>query len=100
MATQPQNRNNAAPPSQKTLPPPPAGSTGNGRVRPVTIKDLLERSKASLAEAAGKWLDADRLLRIATGAVTKNPKLAGCDPMSFLGAILQCAEWGVYPGTG
>lgn len=79
---------------------PPPGAKVPPKRPPLTIKQLLEASQKSLAAAAGRWLDADRLLRIATGSIQKNAKLAACTPQSFLGSIIQCAEWGVYPGTG
>jgi recombination protein RecT len=32
--------------------------------------------------------------------VRKNPDLARCDPYSFLGAVMQCAQLGLEPGSG
>lgn len=85
-----------AAPMQRPVTPP---QQKNGEKEKPTIKSLLLQSRKQLAEAAGDALDPDKLLRIATGSMLKNPKLGECDPMSFLGAVIQCAQWGVYPGT-
>ena len=44
-------------------------------------------------------MDANRLARIATTEIRKIPKLAQCDQTSFLGAIMQCAQLGLEPGS-
>lgn len=55
--------------------------------------------KEQLALALPRHLSAERLARIALTEVRKNPKLAQCEGRSFLGAIMQCAQLGLEPGS-
>jgi recombination protein RecT len=48
---------------------------------------------------AGRYLQPDRMLRIVTYALRKTPKLAACDPQSFLGAVMTSAALGLEPNT-
>lgn len=65
-----------------------------------TIASLLTdpQIKQQMALAMPKHMTADRLARIALTEVRKVPKLATCDQVSFLGAIMQCAALGLEPG--
>jgi len=40
------------------------------------------------------------MARIALTELRKNPELLKCDPYSFLGAIIQCSQLGLEPGSG
>lgn len=60
---------------------------------------LLARSKSQIAAALPKHLSADRMARIATTEFRKNPELMGCDPVSFIGAVIQAAQIGLEPGS-
>lgn len=40
----------------------------------------------------------ERMARIATTEMRRIPKLAECNPMSFLGAVIQCLQLGLEPG--
>ncbi len=64
------------------------------------VASLLERSKAQIARALPKHMSPDRLARIALTEIRKNPALGECDPLSFLGAVIQCAQLGLEPGSG
>lgn len=66
------------------------------------VMDLLQSpaAKKQILTALPKHLTADRFARIAMTEVRKNPKLGECDPMSFLGAVIQCAQLGLEPGSG
>lgn len=68
--------------------------------KPKTIAALLTdpQIKQQMALAMPKHMTADRLARIALTEVRKVPKLATCDQVSFLGAIMQCAALGLEPG--
>ncbi len=81
-----------------------AAATGQQQVatrKNQTIAGLLNdpKIKAQMALALPKHMDADRLARIATTEIRKVPKLAQCDQTSFLGAIMQCAQLGLEPGS-
>lgn len=67
-------------------------------------KDLVQlmnspKVQAQLKVALPRHMTAERMARIATTEMRKVPKLAQCDPMSFLGAVIQCAQLGLEPGN-
>lgn len=68
--------------------------------KPKTLTQLMAdpNTKAQIALALPKHMTADRLARIAMTELRKTPKLMQCDQMSFLGAIMQCAQLGLEPG--
>lgn len=55
-------------------------------------------TKAQIALALPRHMTADRLARIAMTELRRIPKLQQCDPMSFLGAVMQCSQLGLEPG--
>jgi len=67
-----------------------------------TTQSLLNSDgfKSQLKLALPKHLTPERMLRISMTELRKNPKLASCDPNSFLGAIIQCSTLGLEPGSG
>lgn len=78
--------------------------TGAGKAvattpRPHPIVALLEAQKTSIQQALPKHMDPDRLLRIAFTELRKTPKLKQCEPASFVGAVIQCAQLGLEPGN-
>ena len=64
------------------------------------VAALIESQKKQIALALPKHMTADRMARIALTEVRKNPALGLCEPTSFLGAIIQCAQLGLEPGNG
>jgi recombination protein RecT len=64
----------------------------------ATIKDLLERSKSSIAAVIPKHITPDRLLKVALSATARTPALLACTPQSILLAVMQAAELGVEVG--
>lgn len=46
-----------------------------------------------------KHLSPERMLRVMALAVHKTPKLAECDPMTLLGAMMVCGSLGMEPNT-
>lgn len=64
-----------------------------------SVAKLLEAQKAQIATALPKHMTADRMARIALTELRKNPELLICEPLSFLGAIIQCAQLGLEPGN-
>lgn len=65
-----------------------------------TLISILNKAKDQIEAALPKHLNPDRMLRIAMTEVRKNPKLAQCDPLSFLGAVIQSAQVGLEIGSG
>jgi len=63
----------------------------------VSIKSLIEKSVSEIGKALPKHMNPQRLARIAYTTLRTTPKLAQCDPMTFLGALFQCAQLGLEP---
>lgn len=55
--------------------------------------------QAQMALALPKSLTAERLTRIVATECKKTPELLKCNPESFFGAVLQCAQLGLEPGS-
>ncbi len=49
--------------------------------------------------ALPRHMTPERMARIATTEMRKVPKLQQCNPMSFIGAVIQCAQLGLEPGN-
>ncbi len=49
--------------------------------------------------AMPKGGEAAQIIRDAHTAISNNPKLAQCEPNSFLGALMTCAQLGLRPGV-
>jgi len=64
-----------------------------------SIPVMLKKYESEIARALPKHLTPDRMTRIALTEIRKNPGLAKADPVSFLGAIVQCAQLGLEPGN-
>jgi recombination protein RecT len=68
----------------------------------VAVRELsgtIQRMGPELARALPKHITADRVVRVAMTAVRKSPKLAQCDELSFLGALLTAAQLGLEVNT-
>jgi recombination protein RecT len=68
------------------------------RAQPPAIALLQDPAfKAQIAAALPRHMTPDRM---ALTELRKNPDLMQCDPMSFAGAIIQCSQLGLEPGSG
>ena len=65
-----------------------------------TIMHLVVAKKEALAAVATKHLTADKLIKIVGAAMSRNPKLAQCTPMSILQCCMTAAELGLAPTLG
>lgn len=65
------------------------------------VRELLSNSNArdQLAAVAAKHMNPERMMRVVANAIRTTPKLQQCEPMSFLGALMQCASIGLEPNT-
>lgn len=61
----------------------------------VTVKDLLGKNEAAIAEALPRGLEAKRLIRTALIAVTRNPALLDCDQRSLASSLIEAATLGL-----
>lgn len=68
---------------------------------PSTIQSMLQNPKtvAKFQQVAPRHLNPERLLRVMAHAVYKTPKLAECQPITLLGAMMACASLGLEPNT-
>jgi recombination protein RecT len=68
----------------------------------ITIRKYLQsdETKSQVRMAIPKFMNAERLLRVAYTSVTRNPKLLECSVESLLSAIIQCAQLGLEPILG
>lgn len=81
-----------------------AAATGQVAQQPAAPKSIAglladPKVKNQMALALPKHMTADRLARIATTELRKVPALAKCNIESFMGAIMQCAQLGLEPGS-
>ncbi len=74
--------------------------TGIAPRKPMLL-DLLDnpRTKAGLAHVAGKAMNPDRILQLATTAVKNTPLLLQCHPKSVLGAVMASTALGLEFNT-
>ena len=77
-------------------------SAMNGAKKPApdhpTITRILAKS-AEFAKAMPKVMTPDRFMRVAIGAIRRNPKLLECDPLSLMGSLLIAAQLGLEVNT-
>lgn len=67
----------------------------------ASVKELLANSNArdQLSAVAAKHMNPERMMRVLANAIRTTPKLGECEPMSLLGALMQCASLGIEPNT-
>ncbi|WP_220816175.1 recombination protein RecT [Pseudomonas paralcaligenes] len=63
------------------------------------VKKFFESQKATLLAVLPQHVNADRMLKIALGAMRTTPKLMNCTVESLFGAIVQCSQLGLEPNT-
>lgn len=64
-----------------------------------TMQDLIQNMQGEIAKALPSVMTPERFTRIATSALSANPKLAECVPITFLGAMMTAAQLGLEPNT-
>ncbi len=66
-----------------------------------TVRELLQNdmAKGQLAAVAAKHMNPERMMRLIAGAIRNTPKLADCEPLTLLGAMMTCASIGLEPNT-
>lgn len=64
-----------------------------------TVQGFFEHNKAALSAVLPQHIKADRLMKIALGALRQTPKLAECSVESLFGATIWCAQLGLEPNT-
>lgn len=66
-----------------------------------TVQELLNNDMArqQLATVAAEHMKPQQMMRLMAGAIQKTPKLAQCEPITLLGAMMTCASLGLQPNT-
>ena len=70
----------------------------SGQQQMATIKELLQRARPHMESVLPKHLTAERLIKVALVACSKDPKLLTCTQESLLGCIMLSAELGLEAG--
>jgi recombination protein RecT len=63
------------------------------------VKKFFETQRGTLAAVLPRHVSADRMLKIALGALRTTPKLMNCTIESLMGAVVQCSQLGLEPNT-
>jgi recombination protein RecT len=77
-------------PSRQMTKQPPQGD--GPKAVATTFGFLLEKAKPELAKLLSDGAKLERLLKVAYNAVTKNPKLLECEPVSLVYAVREATE--------
>lgn len=64
-----------------------------------TVAKFFEANKSTLTTLLPRHVNADRMLKIALGALRTTPKLMNCTTESLFGAVVTCAQLGLEPNT-
>lgn len=80
-----------------------AGATGavttTEEKKPATMADFFEKRKHELAKALPSHVSIDRLLRIATSTIQRNPKLLAATQQSLLAGVVISSQLGLELNT-
>lgn len=64
-----------------------------------SMMGLIRRMEPQIRKALPSVITPERFTRIVLTALSSNPKLQACAPMSVMGAMMQAAQLGVEPNT-
>lgn len=73
--------------------------TGKDKGVKKGIQDLIKIMEPEIKKALPSVITPERFTRMVLSALSTNPKLGGCTPASFLGAMMTAAQLGVEPNT-
>jgi len=61
------------------------------------LQEYLLAKSAAIRNVAPKYMDTERMIRLALGASSRAPRLLQCSPKSWLMALMDCAYYGIEP---
>ena len=66
-----------------------------------SVQELLmnDQARSQIAMVASKILTPERMMRVTANAIRRTPSLQECEPLSFLGAMMFCAQMGFEPNS-
>ena len=77
-----------------------AAATQAATISPeAELSNLIKKMQGEIKKALPSVITPERFTRMVLTAVRNTPKLAQCDKMSFLAAMMTAAQLGVEPNT-
>ncbi len=78
--------------------------TGGRSISPLdrkfgTVRGLLDKMGPQFAKVLPRHISADKLIRVALTTWRSGDALMECEPLSFAGAVLECAQLGLIPDS-
>ena len=64
-----------------------------------TVADFFSANKSAIQAVLPQHIKADRMMKIAMGAMRTTPALMECTTESLFGSVVQCAQLGLEPNT-
>ena len=64
-----------------------------------TLQQYIKSMEGEIKKALPSVITPERFTRMVLSAISTNPKLGGCTPGSFLGAMMSAAQLGLEPNT-
>jgi len=61
------------------------------------LQDYLMAKRGAIANVAPKYMNSERMVRLALGASSRVPRLLQCTQKSWLMALMDCAYYGIEP---
>lgn len=65
----------------------------------ATVNDYFKKHRSQIAAALPRHLNPDRMARLALTEMSKNPKLAQCDPKTIFGSVIVSSQLGLEIGV-
>jgi recombination protein RecT len=64
------------------------------------LEEIIRNAAKDFGQVLPNHMKPERIVRIATTCIRKNPKLAQCEPASLLGSLMTSAQLGIEPIAG
>ena len=68
------------------------------KVKRDVLRDMLEKSRASMAAVVPKHVTPERLIKVALVAANRTPLLLQCDPLTVVRCVMEAAQLGLDCG--
>lgn len=76
----------------------PDTAVAKAQPKPIqTLRTMLDKALPQIKLALPRHMSAERMLRVAVTAAQRTPDLLKCDPLSFVGAVVQASQLGLEP---
>ncbi len=62
-----------------------------------TIRRYLESARGHIKDVLPKHMSAEKMVRVVSAAVSRNPLLLECTPLSFVSAVITASQLGLEP---